>query len=134
MKYSVAIVTVLSLVCCTLADSKPDSNPDHAVNHNHFHFTGQARNGAYNPYGGYPQYGGCPGAYPGAGGYGGYPGGYGGYGGYGAPGGYGGYPSPYGANPYGEILLILFIILIDDNTTTNLPSGVINQNDKSLLK
>ena len=78
-------LVILSLACLAghvTADSKPESEPDHGVNHNHFHFTGQARNGPYNPYAGY-------GGYPG--GYGGYPGGYGGYGG-----GYGAYPYPYG--------------------------------------
>ena len=76
------ILSLVFLAGQASADSKPESEPDHgAVNHNHFHFTGQQRNGAYNPYAGY-------GGYPG--GYGGYPGAYGGYGGYGA------YPYPYG--------------------------------------
>jgi hypothetical protein len=77
--------TLLGLVISVAADPEADHGfGGPGINHNHYHFTGAARNGAYgNPYGAYPGYG-----YPG-----GYPGGYGGY---------GGYPSPYGyPNPYG---------------------------------
>ncbi len=98
---SLALLTLVCLAGHIAADSKPESNPDHgfggpAVNHNHYHFTGQARNGPYNPYAGYGGYPGYPGGYPGAGGYG----------------GYGGYPYPYGyaASPYGENKLLPLII------------------------